>query len=203
MKRLDIKVIALAISFAFCTNTMAQNISKNDYSAEKNKIEAEYKLSKEHCASLSGNQNDICTAEVKGKEKIAIAELEARYKPNRKNHYNARVAKAEADYGVASARCNEKAGNANDVCMKEAKAIEVAAKANAKTQIKTSDANATATKESNDAHNKAKEKTNDALKDSATKKRDAEYDIAKEKCGMYAGNAKDHCLDEAKTQFGK
>ena len=31
----------------------------------------------------------------------------------------------------------------------------------------------------------------------------AEYKVAKEQCDTYAGNAKDACVNEAKTRFGK
>jgi len=57
-----------------------------------------------------------------GKEKVAKAELEARYKPSEKNRYQARVAQADADYSVAKEKCDDKAGNEKDVCVKEAKA---------------------------------------------------------------------------------
>ena len=42
------------------------------------------------------------------------------------------IAKAEADYRVAKEKCDDSAGNAKDVCLKEAKAAEAAAKAEAK-----------------------------------------------------------------------
>lgn len=44
------------------------------------------------------------------------------YKPTVKTHYDARIAKAEADYDVARERCDDLAGNKKDVCVKEAKA---------------------------------------------------------------------------------
>jgi len=192
MNRLNINVIALALGFAFSAGATAQNMAHEDYNASKDRIAAEYKSGKAGCASLSGNANDICVAEAKGREKIAFADLEASYKPTRKTHYEARAAKAEADYAVAKERCDDLAGNAKDVCVKEAKAAEATAKADAKAQMKTADANATANK-----------KTADARKDATADKLDAEYAVAKEKCDTYAGGAKDHCLVQAKAQFGK
>ena len=37
----------------------------------------------------------------------------------------------------------------------------------------------------------------------AEQKRDADYAVAKEKCDVYAGGAKDYCVDQAKARFGK
>ena len=203
VNKLDINVIALAVGLAFSAGAMAQSMSKHDYKAGKEKIEAQYKSAKASCASLSGNPNDICEAEAKGKEKVAKAELEASYKPTQENHYQVSVAKAEADYGVAKERCDRKAGNAKDVCMKEAKAAKIAAKADARVQMKTSDAKVTANEKSADAHNKAKNKAADARKDAAADKLDAAYVVAKEKCDDMAGSSKDVCVKDAKARFGK
>lgn len=203
MNKLNINVIALAVSLAFSAGAMAQGMSKNDYKAGKDRITAEYKLAKAGCASLSGNPKDICVAETKGKERVAMAELEASYKPTPKNHYQARVAKAEADYAVAKERCDDMPGNAKDVCVKEAKAAETAAMADAKAQMKTSDANATANEKTDEAHSKANDQAADARKDAAAAKLDAEYTVAKEKCDTYVGDAKDRCQDQAKARFGK
>ena len=192
MNTLKINMIALAVSLAFSTGAMAQGMSKNDYKAGKDRITAGYTVAKAGCALLSGNPNDICMAGAKGNEKVAMAELEAGYKPTTENRYEARVARAEADYDTAKEKCDDMAGNLKDVCLKEAKSAETAAKADAKAQMKTSEANATAI-----------EKSADANKDAAADKRDAEYKVAKEKCDTYAGNAKDVCVNEAKARFGK
>ena len=117
VNKLNFNVIALAVSLAFSSGAMAQNLSKSDYKAGKDRIAAEYKLAKTGCASLSGNPKDICVAEAKGKESIGMAELDASYKPTPKNQYRARVARAEADYAVAKERCDDMAGNAKDVCV--------------------------------------------------------------------------------------
>ena len=71
----------------------------------------------------------------------AKAELEDGYKPTKKTRYNVSIAKAEADYSVAMEKCDDKAGNDKDVCVKEAKAAQTAAKADAKSLLKTSEAN--------------------------------------------------------------
>jgi hypothetical protein len=203
VNNLKINVIVLALGLAFSAGSMAAGISKADYKAAKDSIGAEYKVAKAGCASLSGNPNDICVAEAKGKEKVAMAELEASYKPSPKTHYEARVARAEADYAVANEKCDDLAGNTKDVCVKEAKAAQTAAKADAKAHMKTSVAKATANEKSADAYNKADSQAAVAHKDAVADTVNAEYAVAKEKCDDLAGNAKDVCVKEAKARFGK
>lgn len=116
MNTFNIKMIALAIGFAFSAGAMAQTISKTEYKDSKSKIGVEYTSAKASCVALADNAKDICMAQAKGQEKIAKAELEARYQPSVKTHYEVRVAKAEADRGVAKEKCDDAAGNVKDVC---------------------------------------------------------------------------------------
>ncbi|MBW8329741.1 MAG: hypothetical protein K0M48_11505 [Thiobacillus sp.] len=192
MNTLNIHAIALAVSLTFSAGAMAQNVSKDDYLSVKDKIASDYKLAKASCDSLSGNPNDICMAGAKGNEKVALAELEAAYKPTSETRYQARVVRADAEYELAKERCDDRAGNTKDVCMKEAKSTETAAKADATAQMKTADANAS-----------ANEKSADARKDATEDKLGAQYKVAKEKCDAYAGNAKAVCVNEAKVKFGQ
>jgi hypothetical protein len=192
MNKLNMLMLAMAISFGYSAGSMAAGLSKDDYKAEKARIEATYKLEKHGCASLSGNSNDVCEVEAKGKERVAMADLIANYKPSRNTRYEARIAKAEADFAVAREKCDDMAGNTKDVCVKEAKAAQMTAKADARAHRDISDANATAS-----------DKSAEAGKDAEAKKRAAEYSVAKEKCDAFAGGAKDRCMDQAKTDFGK
>ena len=203
MNKLNIKAIAMAITLAFGVSAMAQGISKTEYKAGKDSISAEYKTAKAGCASLSGNANDVCIAEVKGRDDVALAKLEASYKPTEKNHYNVRVAMAEANYGVAIQKCDDLAGNLKDVCVKEAKATQITAKAESKAQMKSADANATADEKTADARNRADENTVEAHKSATVEELDAEYTVAKEKCDKFSGATKDTCVDKAKIRFGK
>lgn len=192
MKKLNIKLLTLALCMAFGAGAMAQNMPKAEFKTKMEKIEADYKAEKTACASSSGNAKDICIADAKGKEKIAKGELESSYKPSAKTHYKASVAKAEAEYAMAKERCGEKTGNAKDVCIQEAKAAEVSAKADAKVAREKSDTSAT-----------AKSKVAGAKSDAAAEKSDANYKVAQEKCDALAGATKDKCLADAKMHFGK
>jgi hypothetical protein len=203
MRKFTTTAIAVAIGLTFSVGAMAQTMSKNDYKTGMDSIAAEHKSDKTVCESLSGNANDICMAEANGKKKVAKADLKARDKNTNQSRYEALVIKLEADYAVAREKCDDHAGNVKDVCLKEARAAETAAKADAKSQMKISKADKKADKESAEVRKDARETSADARQDAATDKRDADYSVAKEKCDALAGGAKDSCMNEAKLHHGK
>ena len=79
---------------------------------------------------------------------------------------------AEADYKVAKERCDDKAGNEKDICVKEAKAAMTKVQADAK----------------------AAQKGTEAKMDASKDKLDADYKVAAEKCDAMAGDAKSSCV---------
>ena len=166
--------------------------SKTTYDQAVKDADAQYKVAKQTCSSLSGNAKDICLAEAKGKNSVAKADAEAAYKNTAKARENARVVHAQAIYNVAVEKCDDLAGNPKDVCVKEAKAELVKGKSNAKVDRVASDTNREA------ATTQA-----DARKDANADKREAEYKVAIEKCDALAGAAKDACVSRAKVQYGK
>ena len=168
------------------------SISKATYDQAVKDADAQYKVAKQTCSSLSGNAKDICLAEAKGKNSVAKADAEAAYKNTAKARENARVVHAQAIYNVAVEKCDDLAGNPKDVCVKEAKAALVKGKSNAKVDRVASDTNRDA------ATTQA-----DARKDANADKREAEYKVAIEKCDALAGAAKDACVSRAKVQYGK
>ena len=203
MNKSYIAAILAITSLAFSSGAIGQNMSKSEYKAAEKNIVIEYKSDKLKCSSFADNAKDICLAVAKGKEKVAKAELEARYKPSKKAGYEVSVVKAKADYAVAKEKCDDKAGNVKDVCVKEAKAALVSAKSDAKALLKTSKANATARQESSAARVKAKEEKSEARQEAAADKRDADYAVAKEKCDALSGDAKEACVNKAKVHYGK
>jgi hypothetical protein len=194
---------ALAACFLLGTSAIAQSMSSTDFSTSKARIKTEYKADKNGCAALAGNAKDICIAEAKGKESVALAELDNSYKPTLKTQYKVRIAKGEAAYDVAKQKCDDLAENPKDVCVKEAKAALTSAKADATVQMKTSAANTTANEKTVDANAKASSNKKEARADAAADKRAAELKVAEEKCDALASTAKDNCLAEAKAKFGK
>jgi len=173
--------LAVAALFALPLAVQAQTMTKPDYTTAKTRISADYKGDKAACASMAGNNKDICVEQAKGKEKVARAELEYSYTAKDTDRNKVLVAKAESTYAVAKERCDDKAGNAKDVCRSEAKAVETKALAQAKL---------------------GKEIVS-AEKDATTDMKDADYKVAIEKCDSLAGDAKSSCVTAAKAKFGK
>jgi len=203
MNKQYITTILAVTSLAFSAGAMAQSMSESEYKTAEKSINAEYKSDKTDCDSFADNAKDICMAVAKGKEKVAKAELEARYKPSKSSGYDISIAKAEADYEVAKEKCDDKSGNVEDICVKEAKAAFVHAKSDAKAQLKTSKAMIIANEESSAARTKAKEKGFETHQSAAAYKRDADYAVAKEKCDAMSGDTKDVCVNKARKHYGK
>ncbi|MEO6410230.1 MAG: hypothetical protein ABIO45_15960 [Burkholderiaceae bacterium] len=170
-------VAALAVSSAAYSAT----VGKEDYKARKAQISDAYKADKKACSSLAGNAKDICQEEAKGKEKVARAEVEYQYTGKPADNYKLAVAKADAAYEVAKEKCDDLAGNPKDVCVKEAKAAHISAKADAKS-VKT---------------------VVTSRADAVDEKRDAQYKVAAEKCDSLSGDAKTSCIKTAKSRYGK
>jgi len=204
MTRTQLTVLAAALGLAFGATAQAEGtMTKSDHANAKAAIAADYKAAKNNCEGSGGNAKDICEARAKGNEHIALAELQARYKPSRETRYDVQVAKADATYSVAREECDDKAGNSKDVCVKEAKAARTASKADAKVHMKTAEANKEANVKTVKAQTEASTDIADAKKSAAQSKRDADYAVAKEKCDALSGDAKEACKTEAKSQYGK
>ena len=191
--------IAAGLGFAgtsgaqmYAPKTASMPMSKDSYTAAKTSADAQYKIDKDACSSLSGNAKDICNAKAKGKDEVAKAEAEAAYANTPKAREDARVAHAQANYDVAIQKCDDLAGNGKDVCVKEAKAELVKGKADAKVD-----------RVAVDTRKEAATKQAEARDDANQEKRDAEYKVAIEKCDALAGPAKDSCVGSAKVQYGK
>ena len=190
----DAPVAAAKPMAPVATITPVAPISKDAYDISVRNAETQSKTDTDACSSRSGNAKDICLAEANGKEKVAKADAEAAYayKNTPTAREDARVTRAEATYNVAKEKCGGLAGNPKDVCVKEANAELVKAKADAKVDRVTAD-----------TRQDAAAKQADALKQANTDKRDAEYKVAIEKCDALAATAKDACISNAKLQYGK
>ena len=159
----------------------AATMTKDAYKSGKDGISAQYKTDKAACAPMSDNAKDICVEEAKAKEKVARAELKYGYTGKASDGTKVLEVKAKTAYAVAKEKCDDQAGNAKDVCRKEAKAVEVKALADAKMS----------------------KQIGEAKKDAAVDKRDADYKVAVEKCDALSGDPKTGCMNAAKTKFGK
>src|ERR1700712_2780912 len=167
--------VAIAALFTASGAFAATNMARADYSANKDRIEADYKADKAACDSYSGNQKDIFQKQAKGKEDVAKAELEYSYTGKASDGNKIAVVKADSAYDVAKEMCDDKGSNAKDVCVAEAKSAHTKALADAKMS----------------------KKVGDARMDAADDKRDADYKVATEKCDSLAGDAKSACVSAA------
>jgi len=205
MSKLPIALlIAAALGTAGCatqsnTSTAAAKpvapvapISKDAYDTAVRNAETQYKADKDACSSRSGNAKDICLAEANGKEKVAKADAEAAYKNTPKALEDARVTRAEAAHSVAKEKCDDLSANSKDVCVKEADAALVKAKADAKVD-----------RVAADTKDDSAMKQADARRQAAEDKRDADYKVAAEKCDALSGPAKNTCISDAKLRYGK
>jgi hypothetical protein len=98
-----------------------------------------------------------------------------------KGDYAAGKTRIGAAYKADVSACATRAGNAKDICVREAKALEVKALADAKMG----------------------EEIGEARRDAAADKNDADCRVALEKCDAFAGDAKGNCVADAKAKFGE
>ena len=180
---MNMKSINALIAAALCATGIAAHaaITKEEHKAAVQNAETSYKSAKASCASLAGNAKDVCNAEAKVQKTYAIAKTDTEFKNTAKAMYDGRINVATAEYDLAKTKCDAKAGNDKDVCIKEAKALEVRAQADAKAGAKISDAHA----------------------DASDAKRTANYKVAIEKCDAFSGDTKDACVKDAKARFKK
>lgn len=199
---IKLSVFTTAILLTFNVGVMAQSLSKNDYEARKDTINAQYKAAKEKCDALSGNAKDICEVEAKGHKNVAIAELEASHEPTNKTRAEALKARAEADYDLAKEKCDDLSGNAKDVCVKEAKAAYANAESNAKMNKDHNQAQEKSSPNS-DTNMKVRENEGDNRRNTSTENQpNTAYAVEKQKCEAFSGSAREQCINKAKRQFG-
>jgi hypothetical protein len=182
MKKSFAIILISTAAIGFATASIAATTeAKASYQMANESAAADYKIAREKCNSLTGNPKDICTTEAEAARTRTKAEAEAQYKDTPRARANARTEIANAEYDVAKTRCGSQTGNAKDVCIQEAKAVNVAAKADAK----------------------ADSKVVAARIDASDEKREAFYKVAIEKCDALAGAVKYSCVASAKTRYGK
>lgn len=115
-----------AILIAFAGTVLAQqplgSQSRDAKEQEKQRIESQAKTEKAQCNRLDGNAEDVCEAEAKAKEKMAKAELDAKYDPSPRNQRKAAAMRAEGEFEVAKQRCQDLGGTGRAECRKDARA---------------------------------------------------------------------------------
>jgi len=149
--------------------------------AAKDRVEASFKADKAACKSASNNARDICQAQAKGKEQVALAEIEYGQTAKQADAAKVALARADGDFAVAKERCDDLAGQPKSLCITEAKATHTKAQADAKLATTVGEAKS------------------EAMDDKTA----ADRKVAEEKCSALAGNAKGACLADVKSRFDK
>ena len=172
--------IGIMLTLVVAGASAAGTEAKLAYRAARDAAAADYKVERALCDDIAGNPKDVCVAEAKAVRVHAEAEATAQWKNTLAAYTRARVVIADANYDVDQTRCAALAGNARDVCIEQARATRVAARADARADRKVIEARSAARQD----------------------KRIAEFKVATEKCDALAGSAKDTCVSAAKTRFG-
>ncbi|HEU4458083.1 MAG TPA: hypothetical protein VFR90_03070 [Methylibium sp.] len=176
--RSALALVAAALALA-CGGAFAATMTRAEYSAQKDRIEADHKVAEAACARQKGNAKEICEEEAEGREEVAKAELEANYTGKPEDRRKLAEIRAKATYEVAEERCDDRSGNAKDVCVAEAKAVLARAQADIKLAAESG-----------------------KLRNEAAKTRDeAGYKAEAEKCDSLSGDARSACMTSARARF--
>ena len=103
------------------------------YRQARDGANAIYDAQRRQCRGMSsGNAKDICVAQAKANRVHAEAKADLTYRPGDRTRLVAARHVAEADYKLAKEKCDAQTGNARGVCVRQARAAMMAAKADAK-----------------------------------------------------------------------
>lgn len=114
-----LSVAALGIRAA--VDTPRTLMSPDVHKQLKREIEASTRLALAKCRDLAGVDRDVCKAEARAGERVALADLSARYHGTHSAMEEAASARAKASFDVAKVRCTAKSAGARVDCLKEAR----------------------------------------------------------------------------------
>jgi hypothetical protein len=184
--------LAAAAALAFCAAATAQVLSRGDYQAREQAIVDRSRADVAACAAVDGQAEDVCLAEAQATERIARADLAARYRPSAKARHHALVVAADSRHAVARVRCQEHSGVARNDCIAAATAQRTIARDAARALLNTAEANARASAQSDEDREEASSDTFAAR-----------YAAARQQCEVYVDRLKELCLSQTRTQFLK
>jgi hypothetical protein len=132
------RLIAVALAACMGAGGLALaggTTAKDAYKSSRERIAAQAKAERKACERLQGNAHDLCDAQAKGREQVARAQLEAKFKPSPETEKLAKNARADAAYQVAKVRCEAgPRGSARERCLEVAKGVHEAAIRQAKVE---------------------------------------------------------------------
>lgn len=171
----------LAAAVLMVVSCAASGMTTAELRAHADRIEADYKAAAARCKPLEGNQRDLCNVRAKGERHVARAQLQAQHKPGPRAEEKLALAAAEATHAVAREQCDDLKGNGKDVCRKDAKANFMRARADAKS-----------VRAANDAGQARRDAQAEAL-----------YAAGIERCNGLAGQARELCIADLRSRYGK
>ncbi|HZM35475.1 MAG TPA: hypothetical protein VFC18_13405 [Burkholderiales bacterium] len=119
--KLKLITMAAAVALSGAAYGQKDDAGRKAKQQEEERIEQQAKADRERCNQMKGNAKDVCEAQAKGKERVAKAELDAKYDSSPTNQRKVAEAKLNAEYDVAKERCEDQKGEAKDQCQKAAK----------------------------------------------------------------------------------
>jgi hypothetical protein len=114
-----LSVAALGIRAA--VDTPRTLMSPDIHQSLKRELEASARLALAKCRDVTGTERDVCKAEARAAERVALADLSARYHGTYAAQEEAASARAKASFDVAKVRCTAKSADARVDCLKEAR----------------------------------------------------------------------------------
>jgi hypothetical protein len=182
--------VLLLAACAFAGGADAAPLSKLEYRLDHEKAQAAYKLESNNCRKLQANARDVCKVQARGHFQVAKAEVDARHNRTPKHEDKVKLAKAEAAFRLATEKCEDLHGNAQNVCKLDARATWVAARGEASLSRASVDKGLYS--------RQATSERKDVREDNAA----ALFAAAKERCDALPGAAKATCVGDAKKRFG-
>jgi hypothetical protein len=119
MKSLSSCITATAISFAFIVPVHAADDHARN---AMDRADAQYKLAKQRCDAMKGQQEDVCEKEAKAVRDKAKADARVSRSNTSGSRADAGETKAKADYRVQKEKCEVLKGREQDACETRAKA---------------------------------------------------------------------------------
>lgn len=103
----------------------------------KRQIEQQHEMALKKCDALKDNAKKICEAEADGQKSVAEAQVRVMERNSPKNRLRLAEVRADAEFEVAKARCDDQVGEAKEACRRNAKATRDKARAQGKRDSQT------------------------------------------------------------------
>lgn len=132
MNKLILLALVAGAGFGAAPSFAQGQDNSASYQSLSDKAETDYRMAKTQCDASSGNAKKVCQESAKVDRARAEADAVAQYKNTPSALSGARLDLANAEYGLARARCGDMAGSAKTLCLNDAKTAHTTALADAR-----------------------------------------------------------------------